>query len=135
MSEVILRHCFTLFHSLGGVQAILRRHLAKDQTCNILSRFIIFFEASQPGWPRVQGLGLTWRHSIHTARLRLRAALSDRPPVIFVYHNFWGLPFFADLDQAHRRLGFLHSTPADMKGYLPRLDGLVDGILCVSRPQ
>jgi glycosyltransferase involved in cell wall biosynthesis len=50
------------------------------------------------------------------------------------YYNFWGLPFFAALDGAERRVGVLHAPWPGLPECLRRVRGLVDGVLCVSRP-
>jgi glycosyltransferase involved in cell wall biosynthesis len=51
-----------------------------------------------------------------------------------VYHNFWGLHFFADLDRAGRRLGVVHSFFPGLPQVLRGSRGLLDGMLCVSQP-
>jgi glycosyltransferase involved in cell wall biosynthesis len=133
VSGLRLEHEFTHFRDLGGVQTLLRLHHAVDARHGVESTFCAFFEPPDCGVERVRGLGLTGFSSIHTARRRFRAAPPPTPDVV-TYHNFWGLPFFADLDRAGRRMGLLHSHFPGLPGWLRHLRGLLDGVLCVSQP-
>ncbi len=133
MSSLRLEHEFTHFRDLGGVQSLLRLHHAVDARHGVESTFCAFFEPEDCGEERVRGLGLTGFSSIRTARRRFQAAPPPAPDVVN-YHNFWGLPFFADLDRAGRRMGLLHSHFPGLPGWLRHLRGLLDGVLCVSQP-
>ncbi len=133
VSDLRLVHGFTHFHGLGGVQSLLRVHHAGDAGQGLDSTFCAWFEPAHPGVERVSGMGLNGLSSIATARRRFRERAGPGPDVM-VYHNLWGLAFFADLDRAGRRLGILHSDFPGLAHWLPGLRGLLDGVLCVSRP-
>jgi glycosyltransferase involved in cell wall biosynthesis len=133
VSNLRLRHGFTHFHGLGGVQSMLRLHHAGDAARGLDSTFCAYFEPVNPGVERVHGLGLSGLSSIAGARRRFRERAGPGPDVM-AYHNLWGLAFFADLDRAGRRLGVLHSDFPGLARWLPGLRGLLDGVLCVSRP-
>lgn len=132
MSDIRTVHGFTFFHTLGGAQAMLRRNWEGDARHGVASRFVIYFEPDDDRTERVRGLGLTWRHTIHQARNRFRQRLPTGAEVI-VYNDIWGLPFFADLDQAPRRIGILHGASRELPNHIRAVRGLLDGMLCVSR--
>ncbi len=131
MNRIRLTHIFSHFRTLGGVESVLRHHLHRDGPQGIDSSILALFEPGGPVAERVTGLGLTWRHTIASARRRLAAARID-PSTTVVYHNAWGLPFLADLDRAQRRLSLLHSDLPQIRLILKSQPGLVDGLLCVS---
>jgi hypothetical protein len=133
VNELALVHGFTFFHSLGGVQSMLRRHLEGDASHSVASEFLAYFDGRETTTPRVQGLGLSWKDTIRSARGRFKQARPARPAMV-AYHNCWGLPFFADLDGAQRRIGVLHSDWPGLPECLRRVRGLLDGMLCVSQP-
>lgn len=136
MSGIRLVHGFTHFQGLGGVQSMLQLHHRADAIHGLDSRFLAYFEPPAVPGERVSGLGLTGRHSIRAARSRFAAAAEATapPPDVFAFHNLWGLPFFAGLDRTGRRLGVLHTDFPGLEACLPGLTGLLDGLLCVSRP-
>jgi glycosyltransferase involved in cell wall biosynthesis len=133
VNEIGLVHGFTFFRSLGGVQSMLQRHWQGDAAWGVDSQFVAYFDPAEPGQERVRGLGLSWRHTIAQARRRFARAVPKTGPVK-VYHNCWGLPFFAGLDSAQRRIGVLHSDWPGLPGCLRRVHAFVDGVLCVSQP-
>jgi len=112
---------------------MLRLHHKADGAHGLESAFCAYFEPRNSDLERVHGLGLSGLSCIHTARRRFRA-LPGSPPQMMVWHNFWGLPFLADLDRAGRRLGVLHTDCPGLATWLRGLRGLVDGALCVSQP-
>lgn len=129
---VALTHYFTHYRSMGGVQSILRRHLESDARWGLQSNVTAFFDPRDAQPAGVHGLGFTGFTCLAEARQRFRTLPEgDRRPVA-MYHNGWGLPFFADLDRADRRLMLFHSDWPGITTWLPSLAGLVDGILCVS---
>lgn len=112
---------------------MLRRNWAGDARHGLDSQFLAYFEPDDGRTERVRGLGLTWRSTIRQARARFRQRLAAEPEVIS-YANVWGLPFFADLDRAGRRIGALHGASADMPDHIRQARGLLDGVICVSEP-
>lgn len=133
VSSVSLVHAFTGFRQLGGVESILQKHWREDVAFGLDSRFWSFFETPPDDDPRVLGLNLSWRSTIRSARVRLRNCLKARDQTV-IYHNCWGLPFLADLDRSHRRLGMLHSDWPGLADCLRSFPGWVDGMMVVSEP-
>ncbi|HOK78517.1 MAG TPA: glycosyltransferase [Verrucomicrobiota bacterium] len=133
MSGIRVLHGFTFFRSLGGVESMLRLHHRVDAAHGLDSTFCAYFEPRDIGIERVVGLGLNAFSTIHTARRKF-SRVPTPPAETIVYHNFWGMAFFADLDRGSRRIGVLHTDTPGLASWLRQLRGLVDGALCVSRP-
>ncbi|MCX8109101.1 MAG: glycosyltransferase family 4 protein [Verrucomicrobiae bacterium] len=133
MARVRILHGFTFFSSLGGVESMLQRHHKVDELWGIDSTFCAYFEPRTTEIPRVKGLGLSGLSCIHTARKRFRSCMTTTVDVM-VYHNLWGLAFFADLDHASRRMGVLHTDVPGLGAWLRHVRGMLDGILCASEP-
>lgn len=133
MSAIRVVHAFTFFHTLGGVSSMLRRNWAGDARHGVASQFLAYFEPDDGRAERVRGLGLTWRSTIRQARARFRQRLPVGAEIVN-YGNVWGVPFFADLDGAPRRIGALHGSSADMPDHIRHARGLLDGVICVSEP-
>jgi glycosyltransferase involved in cell wall biosynthesis len=132
MSPIRLTHLFAFFRTLGGVESILRRHLARDSDWGIQSRIVALFDPTEMAQDRVAGLGLTWGDCIASTRRKFRRQIAAAETGVAVYHNAWGLPFLADLDGANRRLSLVHSDLPTLRGVFQSQSGLVDGILCVN---
>ncbi|MDA1273227.1 MAG: glycosyltransferase family 4 protein [Verrucomicrobia bacterium] len=132
MNSIPLTHYFTFFSKLGGVETLLQTHLAADAKWGIDSNVVAFFEPKPNQIPRVSGVGLTWRDCVSSARAKTRSQLTGTSPRVAFYHNFWGVPFLADLDRSTRRVALLHSDWPGMNATLEAQRGLVDGVLCVN---
>ena len=132
MNRIKPTHFFTFYNRLGGVESLLKRHLASDSNWGLDSDLVAFFESALKDSPKTSGVGLTWRDSVLSARSGTRRCMEGKAPEVAVYHNFWGLPFLGDLDRASRRIALLHSGWPGMQHTLEAQRGLVDGVLCVS---
>lgn len=132
METIRLTHFFTHFNKLGGVESVLKNHLANDLQWGIASRVLAFFEPAATIEQRVTGLGLTWRDTVASTRRKFRRASDRFACDVAFYHNFWGIPFLADADLAQRRMALLHTDSPGIRLGLPAQRGLVDGVLCVN---
>src|SRR5262245_3019766 len=133
MKSIPITHYFTFFQSLGGVQSLLRRHLENDARWGLDSNIAAFFDSPKSDTQRVRGFGLSWRSTVRSARAAFRQRLPGYGRPIAVYNNFWGMPFFADLDSVERRVAVLHSYAPVLGNCLEAEEGLVDGVICVGR--
>ena len=127
-----LTHFFTYFRNLGGVQSILKRHHHSDNSREHDSRFLFSFETDNFKEPNISGLGINGWDSIRSIRKKLANHSDLFPSSVAVCHNMWGLQFLADLIQAKRRIGILHSDWTTLRPFLESQKGLLDGVLCVS---
>lgn len=129
-----ITHLTTHVKPLGGVESIVRRHMREDEANGFESQCISCFETAEPAFPLIHGLGLTWRHNIVIARQRMQSFCYPNKPGIIIYHNLWGLPFFADVDHSVRRIAVLHTKWPGFEKVFPNHRGLIDGALCISQP-
>jgi glycosyltransferase involved in cell wall biosynthesis len=133
VGKIQVTHGFTNLRSFGGAQSTLKQHWEHDKDWGIDSNFCIFFESDTQQLPRVRSLSASWRDTIRTLRKKYKAAIAHFHTEIALYHNVWGVPFLADLDESVRRIGLLH-TSVTMEECLPAQRGLLDGLICLSRP-
>lgn len=132
-SDLRLRHYFTHFKSLGGVQSILKTHLELDKKSNLNSTLLAFFDPRKTIAENHQGLGLKSWDTIRGARRRFRnfeRAIAD----ISIFHDLWGLAFFGEFARTNlRRLGAIHSQWPHLDYQITQLRGSLDGIFCDSQ--
>lgn len=108
----------------GGIETMLEyyRDLPFEQ------RFVAFFDRNRPATADYLNLDFNWRTPLAVMRRRFGAALAPLAGATVVWHNGWGLPLFADLDGASRRLLFLYADPAYHAPDFPGFRGRVDGV-------
>ncbi len=130
-----ITHISPHLDSLGGMQAVVRHHLAHDAQVGLEARQIVLFEQPKHTQPGVDRMGWNWRSTIYGMRRAYQTLMSQWPGRVCLYHNLWGVPFLADLDRASRRLGYLHSFTPRLEAELRAQRGLVDGLIAVSPAQ
>jgi len=135
MASNNVTHVAACMSTLGGLEAVLRHHHAHDSRWEFDSRFVILFESGKDAEDgRVQCLGLNWATSVLDTRRRFGKRFSPRSGELVIYHDLLGVAVLSDLDQAVRRIGFIH-CPADAILHCRQQNlHLLDGILSVSRP-
>ncbi len=132
-----LRHYFTHYQSLGGVQSILHTHLRLDTAKELSSSLLAFFDPAgqSPTHPAVASLGLTGKNTIRSARKKFQQYESHQVYDVPIYHDLWGLAFLGEFDtQPLRRIGAVHSQWPHLKHQLQQLRGSLDGIFTDSQP-
>ncbi len=117
-------HISPCVQGAGGIETLLR-HYAR---WSLPQTFVALFDRAPQPRPGYINLNFTWRDTIATMRRKFAEALQPHAGSIVIYHNGWGLPFFADLDHAVRRLVFLHADPAYHRPDLPGFRGRIDGV-------
>lgn len=117
----------------GGIETLLRWHRSLDPRAGWDAQQIGLFDRSHlPGENRVTTIGAGWRDTLVELHRKFAAAIAPHRGAMVVYHNAWGLPLFADLDGARRRIAYLHAGPGYVRRFLGHLSGLVDGIVAVN---
>ncbi len=134
MGDLQITHIFTFYESLGGVQSILKHHYTHDSEWGIVSQFHSVFEQTTSDPTRLLAFKQTALSNIRSTRRIFKQITCQTPPRTLVYHNLWGLPILADLDQSKRRVGVIHSDWPTLEFELNAAMQLLDGILCVSHP-
>ena len=132
-----LRHYFTHYQSLGGVQSIIDTHLRLDSAKGLASSMLAFFDPAgvSASNSAVEGLGLSGKNTICGARRKFRRWKCRKTCDVPIYHDLWGLSFFGEFDtQSFRRIGAVHSKWPHLKHQLRQLRGSLDGIFTDSQP-
>jgi glycosyltransferase involved in cell wall biosynthesis len=148
MQEKTLKlvHLAAWIRGRGGVETLLERHRAGDARHGLSSTEMALFDgpsrkaADRQYTPASPEDALTpystqqfsWRTTPRGMRRSLARALEPHAAGLVVYHNAWGLPWFADRDGAKRRIAYLHTNENDFGPWLPALAPLVDGVVCVN---
>ena len=133
MSPLRVLHLNTQFTSMGGLEAVLRRHHQEDARFDLDSRVVVYYESVTEGWPRARFLGFTDGTSISEARALQRNALADFEVDVAVYHTVWGIPYLADLDRSRRRVLMLHSDIPGLDRFLNSRLPWMDAVIAVSQ--
>jgi glycosyltransferase involved in cell wall biosynthesis len=127
-------HFFSAYNSLGGVQSVLQFHIQRDGTNGCESELFVYNEAKTDSFERVHYIGPVGLQSIASARAKARRHLSSLRPEIAVYHGMWGMPAFADLDGASRRILVIHGDVPSLDEQLLQRAPWLDAVFCVSEP-
>ena len=130
-----LRHYFTHYSSLGGVQSIIGTHLKYDEIAGMDPSLLAFFDPAENQEKHQKVSGLCWNGltNINAARNDFKRNESGKSHDCCVYHDLWGLAFLADLDHCHHRIGAIHSHWPHLEYQLKQLDGFLDGVFCDSQ--
>ena len=128
-----LRHYFTHYSSLGGVQSIIGTHLKYDETAGLNPTLLAFFDPTQNQKYKISGLNWSGRTNIKSARSSFKKNETDKAYDCCIYHDLWGMAFLADLDHCHYRIGAIHSHWPHLEHQLRQLDGFLDGVFCDSQ--
>lgn len=133
MQTTNLLHVNLSYTKLGGGEGVLHRHYAADRQSGLISVFLILFEQGPDTDPRLRFLGFDQQTKVGAARRSMRNAIRT-PSDVAVYHALHAMTYFADLDQAGRRIAFLHGCFPGVKESILAKCRWFDGILCVSEP-
>ena len=100
-----LRHYFTHYSTLGGVQSIIGTHLKYDEIAGMDPTLLAFFDPveNQEKHQKVSGLCWNGRTNINAARNDFKRNESGKFHDCCVYHDLWGLAFLADLDHCEKK--------------------------------
>lgn len=116
----------------GGIQSTLRHHHARDAALGFESRFLSLFDRTA-NWPGAcASLGCHGWMPVGTVWRRFAAGAAPWRESVVVYHDGWGIAWFAPLDSARRRVVFLHTERPHTDGLLRTFAPRVDGFLAVS---
>lgn len=133
MSRPVILHCSLTREDHGSVPYMLAWHHRRDDEAGFSPRFISLFERGTL-WSGdcVSLAGHGWE-TVGALRRRFASAAQRRPADVIVYHDGWGLEWFAPLDGAARRVVFLHTERPHLDRLLRTYAPRIDGILSVSQ--
>lgn len=129
MKPPIVLHCALTREDHGSVPYLLAYHHRHDAENGFAPRFMSFFDR-QSTWAgdcaTLAGHG--WE-TVGALRRRFATQASARPVDVAIYHDGWGLNWFAPVDGATRRVLFLQTerphTDALLRSYAPQVDGII----------
>ncbi|MEJ1972972.1 MAG: glycosyltransferase [Lacunisphaera sp.] len=126
-------HCSLTREDHGSVPYLLAAHHRRDAAQGFSPRFVSYFERTA-AWPGdcTSLAGHGWE-TVGSLRRRFGAAATARPADVVIYHDGWGLEWFAPLDAARRRVVFLHTERPHIDALLRTYAPQVDGFLAVSQ--
>lgn len=125
-------HLFHQYHSVGGVESVLRLHRHLDSKIGVESDLIIYSDDVSSSGDRLHCLGINSSQSIHSIGRKLRSITSPRAGRIAIYHLPWGFSYFGPNDLSSRRILIIHTQSPDMEDVLRKNSQFLDGILCVN---
>ncbi|WP_414660568.1 glycosyltransferase [Horticoccus sp. 23ND18S-11] len=126
-----LLHVAPRARGIGGIETLLARH-ARTDGAHFDATQIGLFDRAGGGETRFHPQGFGWRNTPLGMRAAMRPVLARHAGSVAIWHNAWGLPWFADLDGASRRIVVLHAHRDYFADWLPAVRGHLDGILAVS---
>lgn len=133
MASPIVLHCAARRENHGGIQSLLACHHAHDSALGFAPRFVSCFDpVSTWSGDCVTLAGHGWE-TVGALRRRFARAAAQRPAAVAIYHDGWGLDWFAARDGAARRLVFLHTEQPNFDRLVRAQAPRVDGFLAVSR--
>lgn len=133
MSSTTILHCSASREDHGGIQSTLAHHHAHDASLGFSPRFLSYFD-QVAAWSGdcVTLTGHGWM-TVGALRRAFGQAATARAADVAIYHDGWGLDWFAPCDSARRRILFLH-TERPYSDELIRAHGsMVDGFMAVSQ--
>jgi glycosyltransferase involved in cell wall biosynthesis len=133
MKHLRILHCSATREDHGGIQSVLAYHHERDEALGFSSRFVSYFDR-EARWPGdcVSLAGHGWE-TVRSLRHRFAAAMTLPLVDVAVYHDGWGLDWFAPLDAAARRVVLLHTEQPNTDALLRRYAPYVDGFFSVSQ--
>lgn len=127
-----LVHVAAWARTRGGVETLLARHARADAAHGWEARQFALFDRGIAPDAAYSSLECSWRTTPAEMRARVARAMSDHAGAVVVWHNGWGVPWFADVDGSARRIVVIHDNTASYGRTLPAILRAADGVLCLS---
>ena len=132
-SPLKLLHVSPWVRTIGGVETLLAHHAREDPGHGFEAWQMALFDktAVRPS-EHYSTQAFSWKSTPHTMRRVMARTLADHAGSVVVWHNAWGVPWFADVDASTRRIICLQDSVTHFGSLLPGLTGMVDGVTCLS---
>jgi glycosyltransferase involved in cell wall biosynthesis len=127
-----LLHIAPRARGVGGIESLLARHAEWDGVAGFDAAQIGLFDRRDRSAERFQAMAFGGGDTPRAMRRELHQAVRGYAGRVVVWHNAWGLPWFAELDGAARRIVCLHAHRSYFESWLPSVRRYIDGILAVS---
>jgi glycosyltransferase involved in cell wall biosynthesis len=128
-----LVHIAAWIKSIGGVETLLALHAERDQPAGFSSVQLGLFDKDRS---RNAADYSTQAFSGWNTPRQMKAAMATAQQTsagaVTLWHNGWGISWFADKDQSSRRIVCLWDSVTHFESWLSRVRHLVDGVICMS---
>lgn len=115
------------------METLLAHHRRWDATVGFQSAEIALFDQSiAPTESRYRPLRFGGWDTPRRMRREVRTALAGFPAAVVLWHNGWGLPWFADTDGSHRRIVAWWDSRTHFEAGMAAVKPWVDGVICMS---
>jgi glycosyltransferase involved in cell wall biosynthesis len=132
-SSTKLLHIAAWIRTTGGVETLLARHATRDEEQGFGAKQIALFDKElADGRDDYLTQAFSWRSTPRAMRRAMKVALAPQAGRVVLWHNGWGLPWFAGVDGSSRRIVCLWDSVAHFGPWLAKVAPLVDGVICMS---
>ncbi len=135
-APVPLTHIAAWVRSIGGVETLLARHAVADAAGGFAATQVALFDRApfvgEPG-PDYEPMRFHGRWRVGAMRRAMAREGARRPGALTLWHNGWGLPWFADADGSARRIVCLWDSVEHFGPWLQRVRPWLDGVVCMSK--
>ncbi|HYC69902.1 MAG TPA: glycosyltransferase [Opitutaceae bacterium] len=127
-----LIHVAAWARTTGGVETLLARHARSDPRAGYDAWQVGLFDRRPPGADdRFVPLRFSWHRTPRGMRAAMAALFARHPAALTVWHNGWGLPWFADVDASRRRIACLVDAESQFGPLLAAAAPWLDGVTCL----
>ena len=132
-SPIPVAHVAAWIQSIGGVETLLRYHRQCDTRAGLAaSQIALFDKTAIPDEPTYSTQRFSGWFTPHRMRRNLRETFGRMPESVVLWHNGWGLPWFADGDRSRRRIVCWWDSQTHWGPWLEAVKPWVDGVICMS---
>ena len=132
-SKEPLVHVAAWIKSIGGVETLLAQHAQKDPEAGFFAFQLALFEKDRSKESEsYQTLAFSGRTTPAQMKRQMRAALETHAGAITLWHNGWGVTWFAAADYSQRRIVCLWDSVNHFGEWLRAVRPWVDGVICMS---
>ena len=132
-SAISVAHVAAWVQSIGGVETLLRHHRQCDAPAGLAAAQIALFDKTEiPNEPAYSTQRFSGWFTPRRMRQDLRETFSRMPESVVLWHNGWGLPWFADGDHSRRRIVCWWDSQTHWGPWLDAVKPWVDGVICMS---
>jgi glycosyltransferase involved in cell wall biosynthesis len=126
-------HLFYQYHTIGGVESILKLHHELDSRIGVESDLVIYREGVEQSEDRVHCIGIRTNEPVRNFGRKLRSVTETKSGRIAIYHLPWGFNYLCPHDCANRRILLIHGKLSGSEGFLRKNTHFFDGVMCVNK--
>ncbi|WP_221030581.1 glycosyltransferase [Actomonas aquatica] len=136
MSEMpSLLHVASWVRSIGGVETLLAQHARADAAAGLKATQVSLFDRPPFGGEPEPGyvpLRLGGWSTVRAMRRAMAGVGRENAGALVLWHNGWGLPWFAPADRSARRIVCLWDSVEHFGPWLASVRSWLDGVICMS---